>query len=289
MKSILFALVVLSSTQSWALMAPPDEGAKPSGWGVRPDRKFHETAVPVAGTVRLRVRGIAASVSVVAGQQQLLSVKASAQDTTRVELRRDATDSYEVFFDGSPTLKSGHIVATVPPHSEVEIQTTTGAISVSSVSGSARLRSTVGDISVVRGGMVEARTISGHVSIIDADGETRIDSVSGDAQVSAARGVTPIVRFASTSGDLDWSGACGPACRIEARTMSGDVTMRLRRESSFRVRYLSHSGDFDDQLGIATSSGNTVGEVAVAGKLNEGHGAIDCNTFSGDLRFLSAQ
>lgn len=276
--------LLFSASSASALMMSPDEVSKPMGWGMRTaDRKFNEAATAVAGPVRLRVRAVGANISVVAGPPQLLSVRATAADATRVELRKESADSYEVLFDGNATLRNGHVVATVPPKSEIEIQTTTGSISVSALSGIARVRSTVGDISIVRGGQVEARSISGHVTIIDADGETRIDTVSGPAQVSALRGVTPTLRFASTSGALDWSGGCGSRCRIEARTMSGPITLRLRKESSFGLRFLSHSGDLDDRLGIATSSGNTDGEVMVAAKYNEGLGSIEANTWSGHL------
>lgn len=284
MRAWLLCLSLCVASSAHALMTPPDEISKPLGWGARgSDHKFNEAAQAVPGPVRLRVRAVGANISVVAGPPQLLTVRATAADASRVELRKDAADSYEVVFDGVTSLRAGHVVATVPPRSEVEVQTTTGSISLSAVTGTARLRSTVGDISVVRGGNVEARSISGHVNIIDADGETRIDTVSGTAQVSAARGVTPTLRFASTSGSLDWSGGCGSRCRIEARSMSGAVRLRLRKESSFTIRYLSHSGDLDDRLGIATSSGNTVGEISVSGRYNEGLGTIECNTWSGHL------
>ena len=117
MKTILLTISLFAASSAHALMTPPDEISKPQGWGARPDHKFNEVAQPVAGPVRLRVRGVAANISVVGGPNQLLTVRATAADAGRVELRKESADSYEVLFDGAPSLKTGHIIATVPPRS----------------------------------------------------------------------------------------------------------------------------------------------------------------------------
>ena len=85
--------------------------------------------------------------------------------------------------------------------------------------------------------------VSGDVVVENALGEVRLRTVSGDAQVSQNGAGASKLEYGTTSGDLDWAGACRAGCRIEARSMSGDVKLRLTPDSSFDVRYVSHSGD----------------------------------------------
>jgi hypothetical protein len=128
---------------------------------------------------------------------------------------------------------------------------------------------------------VEAQLISGDARLEEIRGEVRLRNVSGDAHIVQTGAANTQLGFTSTSGDLEWRGACAAGCRIDARTTSGDVTMYPSSSSSFELSFTSHSGDLSDELQLAPlpSSGRTK-----RARLGKGEGLVEVKGFSGDLR-----
>src|SRR5204863_907612 len=89
--------------------------------------------------------------------------------------------------------------------------------------------------------------------------------------------------FETTSGDLRWTGGCGPRCRLTAATVSGDLSFRVDPSSSFELRFQTYSGDLQDRVGL---TGVQLGRRGLArpARYGAGEGVVDCRTFSGDLR-----
>ena len=150
--------------------------------------------------------------------------------------------------------------------------------------GEAMVRSLSGDVSVSGAIGVDLRTISGDARV-EGQGAMRVKTVSGDVEVRDTGLKSTTVELESTSGDIRWSGSCGPGCRLGAGTVSGDIELGLDPGSSFAFTMQSHSGELEDELGLqVTRSGGRRRGADVQGRYGRGEGAIACRTFSGDVQ-----
>jgi hypothetical protein len=145
---------------------------------------------------------------------------------------------------------------TVPRGSTVEVEVRTGDVQVSDVS-EARVKVLSGDVEVRRVSRgAEVSCLSGDVSVSDSTGPVRIDTVSGDVEArnlrTAAAGdgleaksqsgdvTIEGVRHANVtgsamSGQVLYAGALARGGSYDFRTISGDVTLELPRDSSFNL------------------------------------------------------
>jgi hypothetical protein len=239
--------------------------------------------VSVKGPVTLRVDGIAIDLEIVAGNPK--QVKAQLDGSGGVQLnQRD--NRVDVSFAGSsgwpriPGGLDGTLRVEVPPGSNVELSTASGDIHVRDTGGNVRVRSASGDLSVKHASGVEAMLVSGGARLEDISGDVRLRTVSGDAEVRQNGG--SVLEFGTTSGDLDWKGNCAAGCRIAARSTSGDVRLGLPASSSWDLRYVTHSGDFGDDLKAQKIDQRDNGSVHA--RYGKGEGCIEVQTFSGDLQ-----
>jgi hypothetical protein len=104
----------------------------------------------------------------------------------------------EARFDGSPTMAGGVAHILVPADTHLVISMRTGAV-------------------VVRG----------------LGGPMEIDTQSGELRLDTAPRLDPAVTAISDSGAITWSGRCGRGCRIEARSRTGDITLRAPDRAAF--------------------------------------------------------
>jgi DUF4097 and DUF4098 domain-containing protein YvlB len=119
---------------------------------------------------------------------------------------------------------------------EAEVNTASGDIQIRHV-GSAKLNSASGDIQVGGSdGRFEANTASGDIQLGSVvAGEVRLNSASGDLEIGIAKGSRLWVDAHTVSGDtsseLELESAAvqddeGPLVELQARSMSGDITVR---------------------------------------------------------------
>ena len=243
----------------------------------------------VKGAVTVRADVISADVEVVAGpagkvKAQLVDGNGGIRLTNhgnRVEVALDSKGGWPHI----PAGIDGKLVLTLPPGSGVELTSASGDISVRDTGGDVRLRTASGDVKLRGVRNVEVMAVSGEVTVENANGEVRLRTVSGDARVKQTTGAASKLEYGTTSGDLDWAGACGAGCRIEARSMSGDVKLSLAPSSSFELRYVTHSGDVEDDLKMQTidSAPTHHGAGSLHARYGKGEGLVEAQTFSGDL------
>jgi DUF4097 and DUF4098 domain-containing protein YvlB len=246
-------------------------------------------AVDVKGPVTLRADVISADLEIVPGSAK--QVKAQLIDSSGGIRLSSSGDRIEVQLDAKsgwphiPAGIDGKLRVEVPPGSHVELTSASGDIIVRDVGGNVRLRTASGDVHLKRVANVELMAVSGDVVVENASGEVRLRTVSGDARVTQS-GAACHVEYGTTSGDLDWSGNCGPNCRIEARTTSGDVKLQMTPSSSFELRYVTHSGDVSDELGMQTleHQESRHGAGSLHARHGKGDGCVEIQTFSGDLQ-----
>lgn len=215
-------------------------------------------------------------------------VRASSGDAETIELRRASANAngpasrIEVLIadvsDG-PRSQAGSCSAfsdvelNVPRGAIVQLQTRDGDINVSDVA-EARVETQNGDIDLQRvSRLVEAKCLSGDITLKDSTGRVVLGSVSGSVEASNVRSITAgddfdagtvsgdvvldgvshaQVHAKSVSGSLNMTGPLAHGGRYDFKTMSGDVTLALPADSSFKVNAkVAHGGEIISDFTIA--------------------------------------
>ncbi|HEV2912401.1 MAG TPA: DUF4097 family beta strand repeat-containing protein [Pyrinomonadaceae bacterium] len=207
-------------------------------------------------------------------------VQARSGDAEAIELRRGSAAStgpasrIEVLIadpaDGPHAPEGGcnafsDVELNVPRGAIVQLQTRNGDIEVQDVA-EARVETQSGSIDLERiSRLVEAKCLSGDINLKDSSGRVVLGSVSGSVEASNVRSINPgddfdagtvsgdvmldrvghaQVHAKSVSGSVNMSGPLARGGRYDFKTMSGDVTLSLPGDSSFKVNAkVSHGGE----------------------------------------------
>jgi len=267
MKKFVFSLAVLLSLTS-VVVGLPDKSRKVTKVerSVAVDQNVTVTLCVMSGEIK--VRGWDKS-----------ELRASSVDAQQIDLRRVDPDGEEgaakridVFIKDrtEPESKadchaSADVVLDVPRGATVQVQTRDGNINIIDVQA-AYAGSQNGDICIERVAQrIEAGSIGGGIWIKDSRGRVSLSSagggieatnvnpltgddnfevvsVSGDVQLEGVSYAKLSAR--SVTGNINLEGALASGGSYEFNTMSGDVTLLLPAESSFRlVAKVSHDGE----------------------------------------------
>lgn len=195
-----------------------------------------------------------------------------------------ANVNLEEFRNGS--LKAKNI------NSDIKIQTTSGDVTVGNVK-SAWIHSTSGSISVGKSeGVCDLKTISGSVEVEGlAGGEIGttsgeisvglntshlgIQTISGDVSVANS---TSTLEIGTTSGDIEINSLLADKGEININSVSGDIDLRIEKNSSVKGYWKSVSGDFN----ISGGDFSQIGDER-SFKVGEGMAILHANTTSGDI------
>ncbi len=135
-----------------------------------------------------------------------------------------------------------------------------------------------GDIACrANGGSVEIASASGDIIVDGSPVDVSIGSASGDVVVKGASGA---VEVSTESGDISIS-VCTEDSHIRARTMSGDLKIRLAEGAMPEIHAESISGDIDAR-GAQEQKG-MVGSSAVS---EGGPGYVYAKCVSGDITIM---
>ena len=148
--------------------------------------------------------------------------------------------------------------------------------------GRVECKSVSGDVRAAKLGLenpldVTVESISGNVSLQDANGNIALKAVSGD--VSGERLVATRLQAQTVSGDVSVAMREPFHGTMQLNTVSGDVSLTLPEGSNARVSLGSTSGDLrcdHDATDI------TAGETLWTGQVGTGAGTINVQTLSGD-------
>jgi hypothetical protein len=245
-------------------------------------------------------------------------VQASSSDAEAIELRRATASAtgpasrIEVLIadqaDG-PRARAGScgafsdIELNVPRGAIVQLQTRDGDINVAEVA-EARVETQNGDIDLQKvSRLVEARCLSGDISLKDSSGRVVMGSVSGSVEATNVRSITAgddfdagtvsgdvmldrvshaQVHAKSVSGSLNMTGPLAHGGRYDFKTMSGDVTLALPADSSFKVNAkVAHGGEIISDFPITPTEDATQprsGRMSPPPPPNSSPSAEDCCT-----------
>jgi Toastrack DUF4097 len=156
----------------------------------------------------------------------------------------------------------------------LNIATASGDIDVDRVSGGVNVKSASSDFSAREiGSGVSIQTASGDIDISIARGPVNVTSVSGDISIGEAY---DNVNANSVSGDQDHGAVMQGV--VAAHSVSGDVTIAVRRGSKAFLDCTTVSGDTTSELELTSDA------PAGNGPLVE----IRAKTVSGDVRITRA-
>jgi len=144
---------------------------------------------------------------------------------------------------------------------QVEVNTGSGDIQVDAVQRAARLRTGSGDVEVSQpNDSLVGETGSGNISVNGAHADVRVHTGSGEITIDGNPG-------ASNYWDI--------------RASSGDVTLRVPSDASFRLYAHSSSGDIDASIPIVMEG--TTGKHELRARIGDGKAHVEVETSSGKI------
>jgi DUF4097 and DUF4098 domain-containing protein YvlB len=164
------------------------------------------------------------------------------------------------------------------------------SLNVDSVSGKLRLESGAKEVEIdsVSGNIdlsgqatrAHVETVSGNIRARGLGGQIKFETVSGD--IDAENATYREINAGTVSGDVNLRGKPESSARIEVETMSGDVHLYLPSDASTRLRASSFSGTIRSDFGSVKQPEHGPGSSLEASN-GAGDGQVKLQTFSGDI------
>jgi hypothetical protein len=279
------------------------------------DRRFEKKfSVNPGGTFRLSTD--VGSVAVTGTSNNEVSVVAelwgSERDVNEFEITADQTGSgvdvkgrskrgHGFWNFGSNNLDIRYTIS-VPREYNLEMNTSGGNVSVSTVKGTVKGGTSGGNIDVMKvegpvdlrtsGGNLHAEGITGKLDMETSGGEVRVTGVVGDVDVSTSGGdirlsdVDGKVRAETSGGDV--------AVRLKSankgiyvETSGGNIELAMAKNSNANIDASTSGGEVICDLPI-TMSGK-ISENRIKGAINGGGATVHARTSGGDIRIVAVE
>ena len=251
-----------------------------------------ERSFPVSGKALLKLSNIAGSVTLQPGDDGLIMVSATKHletgsgSRTEIQMEQDGSGQvtvatrhpegllgilslsrpcevdYLVRLPRACEVKVSGVSSRIQAaelEGQLDLSTVSGEISIHSLSGSLAVSSVSGNIqgAGINGGL-HLKTVSGDVRLSQAElSRLEASTVSGSIQLQSSLGQGPY-RFNSVSGDVSMELPKGAACRVELRSVSGDLQIErpvTRRSKSGGTQQVE-IGSGGPSISVSSISGN---------------------------------
>lgn len=203
----------------------------------------------------------------------------------------------------------------VPAATELHCGTGSGNIQVSGIQGPATFRSGSGNIQASGiGNDVQASAGSGTIALSDVQGQVQVGTGSGDISVHGAKGAVRLhtgsgkldiaapndavvaetgsgdvivngahadVRVRTGSGGVQIDGNPAESSYWDLHASSGDVTLHVPGDASFRL--YAHTGSGDIDAGIPIVLEGTSAKHELRARVGDGKGRVEVETSSGKI------
>jgi len=222
-----------------------------------------EDSFTVTGPVTLVVNSENGKIEVNAGSDDEVRVVAILRGVNRID--------YEVSQDGNTITVDAEITSgwfysaevditiTAPANSDVELETSNGAIELHGIEGTGILKTSNGMIVMqnVKGDF-DGRTSNGRLDLQGVTGE--IDAETGNGNIAFSGDLTAggNNRLVTSNGDVDVELLGTPSVSLDASTSNGDVTSELEitATTTSDEHLVGTIGDGEADLYIKTSNGD---------------------------------
>lgn len=171
-------------------------------------------------------------------------------------------------------------VMRVPHGAHVTVQSSSGDVSVKSVTGPDRVDTSSGDITLRDvSGETHLHSSSGTVTINGADSLVDVDTSSGDIN---ATNLSQDANLVASSGELKAEFAKFDAVKnVRMATSSGDITLLVPRGVGFKVEANTNSGSIDSNLRLPIRDRDSGADVSA--QVGDGKASVQLSTGSGDI------
>jgi DUF4097 and DUF4098 domain-containing protein YvlB len=253
----------------------------------------------------VRVSNVAGKVNVIGWDRLEVEVKAHLSgNVERVDVFSDnGRTTIRVILPRS-NFRSGEadLDIHIPKQSDLDVSAVSADVETQSLLGQQRLTTVSGEIRADFAKDFEGKTVSGDLRLKGKSepGDVRISSVSGDVYLDRAGGdvevtsvsgalsldvaVATTVRTRTTSGNLSLRGALARDGSVEADTISGDVTVRVKPQAGFQYEATSFSGTIGNCFGRHVENTNSHGPgTRLNGTAGDGRGRVRVKSMSGDV------
>jgi DUF4097 and DUF4098 domain-containing protein YvlB len=207
------------------------------------------------------------------------------------------------FFNRNWSSDGSDLTIYIPESSSVEAGGISTDFDVDGVQGGITVNSVSGDIdaqNIARS--INIESVSGDIDVSDSDARMRLVSVSGDVttngnaehydvstisgNIEASVGLSELIDLVSVSGDVDIQFDLENEGRIEAGTVSGDITLSFGRKeinASFDIN-TGPGGNIRNELSDdAVAKSKFIGSENIKFKLGNGSARVDVETMSGTI------
>jgi DUF4097 and DUF4098 domain-containing protein YvlB len=265
----------------------------------------------VTATARIDVSNIKGSVTVSGWDKPEVSISGTLGDGAkrlavdgggdRLSIKVEAPDKQGWFSWGADTRMGDSVLdIKVPKGAEMKIEVVSADVSLTGVAGrSLNVDSVSGKLRLDSGAKeLELDSVSGDVEVSGSAERAHVETVSGNIR---ARGLAGTVKFETVSGDIDAEN--GGYREVTAGTVSGDINLRGKPDTSARIDVETMSGDVHLYLPADASAGlnastfsgrirsdfGTVSEPehgpgsSLETTAGSGSGQVKLETFSGDI------
>ncbi len=240
------------------------------------------------------VRGSDLVVRVPAAKQ--VSVRTTSADISLENLTgavNGQSTSGGVTVSGSPASvsarsTSGDVQVDVGNSATVQASSTSGDVVVrGNVRESVSVESVIGDVDVSGSTPeVRAKTVSGDLLLRGINGRVTASTVSGNATVQQSR--VQLGTFETVSGNFRYDGDLPPRATLNVQSHSGDVELRLPRNTPAEFDVRTFSGQVQNQLGPAAERTSRYGPgQELRFTTGNGGGLVSLKTFSGNVRLMA--
>jgi DUF4097 and DUF4098 domain-containing protein YvlB len=202
------------------------------------------------------------------------------------------------WFKNWPPVQVGFTV-TVPRNFNVNLATSGGNISVASLNGNARARTSGGDLEFDRiDGEIDGQTSGGNISLKEgtakaslntSGGNIEVDRAGGPTEVSTSGGdirinsVTQLISATTSGGNV--KATLTEPLRQDAllSTSGGDVKVQVLKSAAFQLDASTSGGEVDASGLTITMEKGGGGKSRLAGSVNGGGPKLTLRTSGGDI------
>jgi DUF4097 and DUF4098 domain-containing protein YvlB len=237
----------------------------------------------VGESVKLVVRTSNGAVDVRAGSDGEVQVEATLREPEKID--------YDVTQDGDTITvearsESGRwrgcmmasFVVTVPANTEVDLDTSNGAVALTGLVGGGRFETSNGAIRLV--------DVTGEYRGDTSNGSIDIDGMEGTADIETSNGAVNVVDFKgevelrSSNGRMSFSGELTAGGDNRLETSNGRVTVELLGEPSVRIDAENSNGDISTDLPLTLES---TSKNHIVGTIGGGEADLYIRTSNGDV------
>jgi DUF4097 and DUF4098 domain-containing protein YvlB len=241
----------------------------------------------VGANPRLQLANVAGDIAVAPGKSGEIRIEyeKSREEIEVVFEQQGDVVEVEVKY---PSRHSGRgevsFVVTIPPNTQVELESVSGNIRAGELGGGGKLESVSGNVTLRKAsGEFELGSVSGNLILEESAGTFRLGSVSGN--VTATGLGKGQLSMESVSGNLRLESAT-LAGSYDLESTSGSVLIRHGKDASYRADVETFSGDLDypRTAGLELKEGKYTPEKSLKGSYNGETGSLRCETLSGNIR-----